>query len=436
MRPCVLKCQQTVYKTRSLQRRSVPGPTIYHKLVDRVVIANKKARGKSQPKGKRRNKAPSNRRAQKKTQAPAPKFSLSHCATLYANAIANPFSAEEGVCIPSSTGIVRPSQKARSHGRFIAEVGASVGFAIFAPSLANDKWNVFYTRTNFTGTTADFILGTTPGVDASTLASLPYRSTDFTSGTSFTGGRVQGRIVSYGIRWRYIGTELNKGGRVYCLVHPDHDNLYGTQFSVMGNFKECITLPVSRSWQETCIFSQTAVETNYPAGQYALNNTSASTITQDAMEELQVLYPLSQNQFLSSNYITANSTGLTGLVGGAPVAVFFDGVEGNQFEFEVIQHSEFIGTTTQSMLTKSHSDALGYTTVQQAASTLAIKRGANSALSQAKAFASGLSESVATQSGFTMKKAGGMAGEMAFGYMRARSRAARQFGSGALIRDI
>lgn len=366
----------------------------------------------------------------------APRFALSPCAALYANAIANPFSVEEGVCIPSSSSLMRPSQKVRSHMRFVAAVGKSIGFAIFSPCLANNKYTVHYTNSSFAGTNMDFLLGTTGGMNAARMTTLPYTLGEFTDGSVFNGARVQGRIVSYGIRWRYIGTELNKGGRLYCLVHPDHDNLYGNDFSTLGSFKECLTLPCSRSWQETCIFSQSASETNYPMAQYALNNSAATVVSQDAMEELQAIYPLSQMQFLHNTYVTPNSTGVTGLCGGGPVAIVFDGVEGNQYEFEVIQHTEFIGYITQSMLTKSHADSVGFAAVQQAASTLSIKRGANSTLTQAKAFASGMGESIASQSGFTMKKAGGVAGEIAYGYMRARSRSGRQFNSGALIRDI
>jgi hypothetical protein len=414
----------------------VPSYDFYCNHSDRRTIANKKVKGASQPKGKRRNKAPSKARAQKRTPVSQPRFALSHCASLYAQAISEPFNVSDGACIPTSNSLVKPSQKVRAHARFIAAVGRNIGFALFSPCLANDKKTVHFTNSSFTGTTMEFTLGSTGGMEGANLSTLPYSLTSFTSGNIFSGSTVQGRIVSYGVRWRYIGTELNKGGRVYCLTHPDHDNLYAADFATLGAYKECITLPVSRSWQETSVFSQSATETNYPETQYALNNNTTTTVSADALEDLLAVYPLSQMQFLSTGYIAANSGSNSSVVGGAPLAIIFDGVEGNTFEFEIVAHIEYIGRVAQPFVTKSHADAVGFNTVQAAASSINVKRGSRSGLTHAKAFASGMGDSIASQSGMTMKRAGGVAGEIAYGYLKAKARDGRQYNSGSLIRDI
>lgn len=425
MRPWVLKCQQTVYKTRSLQRRPVPSPAIYYKLDYRFVIANKKG-GRSQPnKGTRRSKKRASNKNSSKPRA-MPKFALSECAANYAKAISNPFSTQVGVCIPTSSGIVRPSMKVRAITRFVASVGTNtsgpLGYALFMPTVANNCTTVLYSDAGSNLTSASPALPPGPGVQFVTLTSLPYRKTDFLGGTPFTSPSVQGRIVSYGVRFRYIGTELNKGGRMYCLVEPDHDNLYGAGFQSLGNYKECICLPVSRTWQEMVVCSQSSTEVDYPQNQYALAASSVAGVTADACEELLSCYPLSQMQFLSATAANALS-----VVGGAPLAILFDGMAGNTFEFEVVTHVEYVGSISQSMLTESHADSQGFSIVQNTAGRVNQMRAESpSYMSQAKAFASGMADSVASQTGFGMRDAGRLIGDIGAEYGRFRLRGGRR----------
>jgi len=354
-----------------------------------------------------------------------PRFALSDCAKHYAKAIANPFSTQVGVCIPTASGIVRPSMKVRAITRFVASVGTNssgpLGYALFMPTVASDCITVLYSDAGSTLTSASPALPPGPGVQFVNFSSLPYRKTDFVNGDSFSPSRVQGRIVSYGIRFRYIGTELNKGGRMYALVEPDHDNLYGAGFNSLGVYKECICLPVTRSWQELVICSQSSTEVDYPQNQYALAATAAASVTPQACEELLSCYPLSQMQFLSATAANALS-----VVGGAPMAIVFDGVAGNTFEFEVVTHVEYVGNISQSMLTESHADSQGFSIVQNTAGRVNQMRAESpSYMSQAKAFASGLADSVASQSGIGMRDAGRMIGDIGAEYGRYRLRGGR-----------
>jgi len=303
---------------------------------------------------------------------------LSHCAQLYARAIAQPFIAEAGVCIPTSGAASRPSQKVRSISRFVASVGTTrFGYCLITPCMANDGISYLYSTAASTVATASPVInlpGPSPiGTGYSPIQSLPYDRAKLVDGSAVASPSVKGRIVSYGVRWRYIGTELERGGRVYCLVHPDHDNLYGTDFAQLGQYKECLTFDVTRKWSESVVFSNTSVECNYPEG-HQLGNTAG--------EELINLYPMSSGQYLISG--TASTVG--SVCGGAPMAVVFDGTPGNQFEFEVVVHVEYVGVATQSMLTKSHADSLGFTIVQESANALGMARQyvTNQALAYAK----------------------------------------------------
>jgi len=245
----VLKCQQTVYKTRSLQRRPVPSPALYYKLDYRVVIANKKVKGRPQPK---RGKAPKRKQAPRRNaSSPRAGTGLSHCSSLYAMSIARPFQQMEGVCIPSGSGPSRPSQKTRSITRFIATVGADAfGFALISPAIANDSICALYSHASYSSSQAAPYGLPTSEYGYATMPSLPFGKTLFTSGTEFNTAGVHGRIVSYGVRWRYIGSELKRSGRCYSLVHPDHGNLYGCSFTSLGGYKECLTTTTTREWTE------------------------------------------------------------------------------------------------------------------------------------------------------------------------------------------
>lgn len=348
-------------------------------------------------KAQQRKRAPQRRSSNQQRQPQV--GTLSHCAMLYATAIARPFEVGEGVCIPSGSGPSRPSQKVRTIGRFVASTGdLGFGFALIMPSLANDSTCALFSNASYSSTVAS-PFGLPLGEYSSiVLSSLPYGKTLFTSGSEFTTSSLHGRIVSYGVRWRYIGSELKKSGRSYALVHPDHENLYGCSFNSLGNYKECLTTACTRSWTEMVVFSNCSSEVDYPTNNVNVNNTVA---TPAAQEELLECYPISSQQFLSSSSVPSYTSGT--VVGGAPLAVVFDGEKGNQYEFEIVAHVEYVGTITQSMLTKSHADPVGFSVVQEAANGLGLAR--RYATNQATAMLRGIASAAASQTGSLVKTA-------------------------------
>jgi hypothetical protein len=305
----------------------------------------------------------------------------------------------EGVCIPSGSGPSRPSQKVRTIGRFIGTVGASqFGFALITPCLSNDGFCATYSTSLFSVSQAAPYGLPTNEYSQTSLSGLPYTKANFTSGNEFLTGGVHGRIVSFGVRWRYIGTELQRSGRVYSLVHPDHDNLYGASFTSLGAYKECLTTQCSRQWTEQVVFSNTSTEVDYPINNLTFANSVANVAAQ---EELVTTYPLSSMQFLTN--ATAAPYTPTSVVGGAPMCIVFDGTAGNQYEFEVVAHVEYVGSITQSMLTKSHADPVGFSVVQEAANGLGLAR--QYLANQASAMLSGLSIAAQSQTGIEIRNA-------------------------------
>ena len=148
--------------------------------------------------------------------APNPAGVLSECAARYACAIGAPFSAGAiGACVPSFPA--RPSFKVHSRINGTFSIGtAGVGYIGVAPCVSNSQRCIYYTGSTFTGTTL-MVSGT--GVNAITNTSNPYASGAFVPASQATDA-MTARIISVGLRIRYTGTELNRGGIVYGLVHP------------------------------------------------------------------------------------------------------------------------------------------------------------------------------------------------------------------------
>jgi len=89
---------------------------------------------------------------------------------------------------------------------------------------------------------------------------------------NFGQNGLQGRVVSAGLRIRYIGTELNRGGEIVGLQHPSHSGLNGYTVPLMNAYKETARLPVIRPWTTLLYRPVETTDLNFniglaPAGQ-------------------------------------------------------------------------------------------------------------------------------------------------------------------------
>lgn len=160
-------------------------------------------------------------------------FRLGHCATKYAQSLADPFSGPADACMPVTPACL--SRKMRCFVRTQLAIGTNgVGFACMQPLAANDG----ATAGGNTGTAAAYVSSSTyagassqalPVCDPATAGVVPLNHNgDYTQAQFGTQG-VQARLVSMGLRVRYAGTELNRGGRAILLEDPEHSD-----FSVNG----------------------------------------------------------------------------------------------------------------------------------------------------------------------------------------------------------
>lgn len=146
-----------------------------------------------------------------------------------------------------------------------------------------------------------------------------FASTDFGVAPS-----AQYRVVSAGLRIRYSGTELNKGGTIRALQHPNHDSIIGLTAAQIEGYVQSKRFPVTREWSHV------------------------------------VYCPL------TDSYNT--QTGSGGFV--APYAVPFQGflvssTSGNEFEFEYVVNYEVSGRNVRGQ-TVCFKDPVGYAAITSA----------------------------------------------------------------------
>jgi hypothetical protein len=200
--------------------------------------------------------------------------------------------------------------------RGIAAVGSNgFGFVTFAPYAtgATDQVCGYYSGSGYAGVTIN--QDTVAGITALQNAQYPY---------TFANTRPY-RVVASGLRVRYIGTELNRGGQ--CVVVRASNNfganstLIGADMADLLSRQRTVSLSVDRNWHGC----------NY----LAVDN--------------------------ANSYITTSTYSLA----SEQLCVAFTGTAGNQFEFEIITYFEILPTIVSGVLrtvptqTASHSDADG-----------------------------------------------------------------------------
>ncbi len=115
------------------------------------------------------------------------------------------------------------------------------GFVAGTMSWAADSSNVYVTDATYAG---QVVTDTAAGVTGM-FPNSPYAASLF---SATNPGGVCGRAVAGGIRVRYIGTELNRGGQILALEHPDHNSMVNMTLPDMLAFPEAHLEAVDRSW--------------------------------------------------------------------------------------------------------------------------------------------------------------------------------------------
>jgi hypothetical protein len=155
-------------------------------------------------------------------------FRLGHCAGLYAHSLADPFTGPPEACLPVSPSIMSSKQRVFIRGQMATSSTDGRGFIVAQPWAANDNGSttvggapIYYSSATWVpaaGVAIPALSTATAGINVASTNS-PYTRAFFGVAT----GGIQARLVSFGMRIRYAGTELNRGGRVLLFEDPEHN---------------------------------------------------------------------------------------------------------------------------------------------------------------------------------------------------------------------
>jgi len=168
---------------------------------------------------------------------------MSSGAAEYAHSLADPFTDYQA-CIPDYPALFTGRIHTFAKGTVSTGAAGSTGFGfiVIDPSrgVVSDGSAV---KLNTAASVLTFV-NLTAGAN---LASFNSNSNYATSGIG-TAQLAQYRVVSCGLRIRYIGAELNRGGILVGMHHPAHFSLHGYNISGLDAYSESSRLPVIREW--------------------------------------------------------------------------------------------------------------------------------------------------------------------------------------------
>ena len=157
------------------------------------------------------------------------RYKVPKCAAHYLACLVDPFTCEPGVCIPADI-FPLPSQKIKVFARGKFALGTSgIGFIQACPTVSNNHVTTAAVVTSATsvGNAAAAFTGFTATVPVQ-ISQIPYTDAQILS-------TVHARIVSYGIRVKYSGKLLDRGGVCVGMEDPDHLDMTSLSYNTMSS---------------------------------------------------------------------------------------------------------------------------------------------------------------------------------------------------------
>lgn len=183
----------------------------------------------------RRQSAPS------RASGSSSKAHVPECLLNYTKALLNPFETP-AACLPAR--LSQPSQKTRVFARGVMEVGTfGIGWLTARATPVNDGAALCHTVAAYGGSATTEIDTAAFGTQI-VNHNAPYALARMTDRT------LQARIVACGVRIRYIGKELDRGGTITAFQDPAHETLNqnGHSYNQIRGYDRAITVPNKRQW--------------------------------------------------------------------------------------------------------------------------------------------------------------------------------------------
>lgn len=306
------------------------------------------ARNPKQPKGKKDAKR---KRPQQSYKQPKLVCKLSPCCHQYALALSDPWDVKAPVGLPGEIPLPTYKFACRARGTFIIGNAGNGFIAINPMGLLNSNVAISTTIRPILTTTTDYMgSGYTPyssltGLSTGVVGSYfdsPFNIDSYALTTPPLG--ITTRIVGGGVKVRYVGSELNRAGRIFAyrnpvnvpMVMPSTPPVTLTESQLTAN-KECSTQPVNREWHAALYKPATSKDLSFSQRDDVRN-----------VDGREVAY-----EFVQSPTLLCYVSGSTA---------------GNAFEYDVMIWAEAVGTNL-SMLTPTFSDPSGKAAVLSAVSS-------------------------------------------------------------------
>lgn len=281
---------------------------------------------------------------------------LSHCEEMYIRALADPFDPEiQGeVCYPSFPA--KKSVKFTGTATVNVTIGTGgVGWIAYDPNPAsNSTASIAYTDATYAGTTASAITSTAGSGVNNTSFGTPTTGGTFDEST--TGGGNQFRMVVAGAKFRYTGTELNRGGSAFAVTAPQQDSLIGFLLGSAATPTQSREHAVTMDYQTVVLPPSHEEDVEWKDGDQ--------------------IFPWSDGGGTSPNYLQA---------------IIFFGTAGNTFVVRLIEHYEVTGTSYNMFASMSHIGEAQLIQSVSAASASATYGAPSQGVSYMQQFARGLS---------------------------------------------
>jgi len=181
---------------------------------------------------------------QKKKKSTIPShLQLSPCAWKYAKVLLDPFNEAAGACLPSFPSIPSKKIKAFSVGTMTSNTASGVGYVVINPGKGvsnTGAWGIATTVTTFSATTIQ--------TSSASAGCLAFASNSPLSSTTFGSQSGSAKLVSCGIRIRYIGPLLYQSGTVNCILSQNHGDLNNQPLTNVQSWPNTNRVPVGREW--------------------------------------------------------------------------------------------------------------------------------------------------------------------------------------------
>lgn len=293
---------------------------------------------------------------------------LSDSASKYLLSFVKPFDNSVAQCYIPRPPATR-SFKVTGFVRGAGAIGANgFGFIAVSPTLCNDRPCAWFTTSVYTPT----VLGAPPSDIAytnplysagglkwpasTTMSNLPYSTAQLTATAGGTGStlEISGRIVSCCLRVYYTGTALSEAGNYYAYADPDVNNVLGGDHTSGAD---------PTGYNTAQLLSKDATEIIKVKGRSEASLVRVCTdpnmddYPRAAASALRKVYP-----YCGGEYYTNSADNI---IGCANFVIALDGTASQPFYFEIVTHTEYIGTgVVQGLLSDTNNDAVGYDCVK------------------------------------------------------------------------